>query len=79
MLNNFCFQVYAQNSLFIPENCNDFFWDIIIWDIITLSPDIRVHIAGSQLKMSERQTKAGNQEFCKTCKTGKTNKTCKTL
>ena len=28
---------------------------------ITLSPDIRVHRAGSQLKMSESQTKAGNQ------------------
>ena len=27
----------------------------------TLSPDIRVHRAGSQLKMSESQTKAGNQ------------------
>ena len=32
-------------------------------NIITLSPDIRVHRAGSQLKMSECQTKAGNQEF----------------
>ena len=28
----------------------------------TLSCDIRVHRAGSQLKMSECQTKAGNQE-----------------
>ena len=37
-----------------------FFFDHII--IITLSPDIRVHRAGSQLKMSECQTKAGNQE-----------------
>ena len=25
MLNNFCFHVYAQNSLFIAENCNGFF------------------------------------------------------
>ena len=26
MLNNFCFHVYAQKSLFIGENSNDFFW-----------------------------------------------------
>ena len=26
MLNNFCFHVYAQKSLFIGENGNDFFW-----------------------------------------------------
>ena len=26
MLNNFCFHVYAQKSLFIAENCNAFFW-----------------------------------------------------
>ena len=25
MLNNFCFHLYAQNSLFIGENCNAFF------------------------------------------------------
>ena len=25
MLNNICFHVYAQKSLFIAENCNDFF------------------------------------------------------
>ena len=25
MLNNFCFHVYAQKSLFIAENCNAFF------------------------------------------------------
>ena len=25
MLNNFCFHVYAQKSLFIAENCNGFF------------------------------------------------------
>ena len=25
MLNNFCFQVYAQKSLLIAENCNVFF------------------------------------------------------
>ena len=24
MLNNFCFHVYAQKSLFIAENCNAF-------------------------------------------------------
>ena len=26
MLNNFCFHVYAQKSLFISENVNAFFW-----------------------------------------------------
>ena len=26
MLTYFCFHVYAQKSLFIGENCNDFFW-----------------------------------------------------
>ena len=25
MLNNFCFHVYAQKSLFVAENCNGFF------------------------------------------------------
>jgi hypothetical protein len=33
--------------------------------LLTLSSDIRVHRAGSQLKMSESQTKAGNQEKLK--------------
>ena len=27
MLNNFCFHVYAQKSLFIAENCNVFSWE----------------------------------------------------
>ena len=26
MLNNFCFHVYAEKSLFIAENCNAFFF-----------------------------------------------------
>ena len=26
MLNNFCFHLNAENSLFIAENCNAFFW-----------------------------------------------------
>ena len=46
MLNNFCFHVYAQKSLIIGENGNDFFFDTIH----TRSTDIRVHRAGSQLK-----------------------------
>ena len=45
MLNKFCFHVYAQNSLFIGENCNGIFWDLI-----TLSCEFRSHRAGSQLK-----------------------------
>ena len=44
MLNNFCFHVLAQKSLFIAENCNPFF--DIISSSITLSCDFRVHRAG---------------------------------
>ena len=36
-----------------------------IFDSSTLSSEIRVHRAGSQLKMSESQTKAGNQKNLK--------------
>ena len=50
MLNNFCFRVYAQKSLFIGENVN-FFFDILI----TRTTDIRVHRAGSQLKRLVRR------------------------
>ena len=46
MLNNFCFHVYAQKSLFIGENGNGFFLDTII----TITRAITVHRAGSQLK-----------------------------
>ena len=48
MLNNFCFHVYAQKSLFIGENCNGFFY--LLLSSTTLSCDLRVHRAGSQLK-----------------------------
>ena len=41
--------------LFIAKNCNAFFLTA------TLSREFGVYGAGSQLKMSERQTKAGNQ------------------
>ena len=51
MLNNFCFHVYAQKSLFIAENYNAFL-DIVL---ITLSCEYTVHRAGSQL------TKAGSE------------------
>ena len=50
MLNNFFFHVYAQKSLFIGQNVNGFF--------LTSSsspPDIRVHRAGSQLKIQHFQ------------------------
>ena len=63
MLNNFCFHLYAQKSLFIAENCN------VFWDISSTLPcEFRGHRAGSQLKMSESQTKAGNQEKFKKIK-----------
>ena len=56
MLNNFCFYVYAQKSLFKVENVNAFFWQnfsfmFFLDHISTLSTDITVHRAGSQLKM----------------------------
>ena len=41
MLNNFCFQVHAQKSLFLGEND--------IRDILTLSCEFANHRAGSQL------------------------------
>ena len=34
MLNNFCFHVYAQKSLFVGENGNDF---ILTSSVVTLS------------------------------------------
>ena len=57
MLNNFCFDLYAQKWLFIAENCNAFFLTSS-----SSSREFRVSRAGSQLKMSESQTKAGNQK-----------------
>ena len=63
MLNNFYFHVYAQNSLFICENVNEFFfYHIIFFDktfhswvildhIITRSCEWTVNRAGSQIKM----------------------------
>ena len=53
MLNNFCFHVYGQKSLFIGENGNGFFLTklFIFLDHSTLSSDITVHRAGSQLKI----------------------------
>ena len=46
MLNNFCFDVYAQMSLFIDENVNGFFDH---HTSITLTCYFRCHRAGSQL------------------------------
>ena len=47
LLNRRCFHAYAQKSQIIGENYNGFF------DILhhTHAPDIRVHRAGSQLKI----------------------------
>ena len=63
MLNNFCFHVYAQKSLFIAENCNGFF-DISI----TLSCYFKVHRAGSQLKKNGKSSQIGSKRnlnfFC---------------
>ena len=45
MLNNFCFHVYAQNSLFIGENDNEFFLTA------AAAREFGVHGAGSQLNI----------------------------
>ena len=59
MLNNFCFHVYAQKSLFKVENVNAYF--LTSSSSLTKAPrEFANHRAGSQLKMSERQTLAGN-------------------
>ena len=47
MLNNFCFHVYARESLFVGENGNGFFYHLLL--LSTSACDIRVHGAGSQL------------------------------
>ena len=47
MLNNFCFHVYAQKSLFEVENVNAFFYVLH-----TVSCEFANHRAGSQLKKS---------------------------
>ena len=63
MLNNFCFHVYAQKSL-----SNSHTLSLSHSHSLSLSHSFNLcewsnHRAGSQLKMSERQTKAGNQEI----------------
>ena len=45
MLNNFCFHVYAQKSLFIGKNGTAFFY----FDLLTHTRAKTVHRAGSQL------------------------------
>ena len=66
LLNNFCFHVYAQNSLLIGE---DGLFDTLL--LITLSCEFRVHRACSQLKMSESQKSAGNLSSLKFVKCAK--------
>ena len=52
MLNNFCLHVYAQKSLFIAENCNEFFFDT------SHTPcEFGVSRAGSQLKKKKIEKK----------------------
>ena len=38
MLNNFCFHVYAEKSLFIAENCNAFSPSPVTLDVIEQVP-----------------------------------------
>ena len=60
LLNNFCFHVYAQNSLLIGE---DGFFDTLL--LITLSCEFRVHRPCSQLKMSESDVNLSSLKFVK--------------
>ena len=46
MLNKFCFHLHAQKSLFIAENCNEFFLTA------ATTREFGVHGAGSQLKIA---------------------------
>ena len=68
MLNNFCFHVLAQKSLFKVENVNvffdinGFFWQNFMDSSNTLSCDIRVHRAGSQLKNVWKSDKSWEPE-----------------
>ena len=50
ILNNFCFHVYAQKSVFIGQNVNVFFYHLIL---LTLPCYFTVHRAGSQLKIQK--------------------------
>ena len=111
MLNNFCFHVYAQKSLFINlqnlQNCKTcklaklanwslghaeqllfsclcskvtvyrWKWQWFFFDLslsTTLTCYFTVHRAGSQLKMSERQTKLGTRNILQNLQIGKTGK-----
>ena len=47
MLNNFCFHVYAQKSMFIAENCNGLF---LTSSSAAAPREFANHRAGSQLK-----------------------------
>ena len=53
-----CLCLYSKVTVY-RWKCQCVFWDLLL---ITLSSELRVHRAGSQLKMSERQTKAGKWE-----------------
>ena len=57
MLNNFCFHVYAQKSLFIAENCNVLFFLGQHQHHPHLFIVHRVHRAGSQLKIKLKTIK----------------------
>ena len=66
----FLFSCLCSKLTVYSRKLQGIFWDHLLL-VITLSPDIRVHRAGSQLKkcLNVRQKLAGNQEVCKTCKT----------
>ena len=51
MLNNFCFDVWAEKSLFIVENVNDFFWTS------SSSPPYPVILEFIELVPSEKRTR----------------------
>ena len=68
MLNNFCFHVYAQKSLFIAENCNVFFGTAspspVTLDVIELVPSwkLRYRVIGHESTLSTGVDNAAIEE-----------------
>ena len=68
MLNKFCFHLYAENSLFIAENCNGFFWTSSTSpypDTFSLSPSLTLTLSYSHtLSISHSITLDMLNNFC---------------
>ena len=65
MLNNFCFHVYAQKSLFKVENVNGYFLTSSSSAAASAPREFVNHRAGSQLKMTFLKKAKGHQKRLK--------------